>query len=176
MKKYPAFIIIAHWLTAVLLVINALLGFQLEEVAEHEGITPETFGYFRTHALIGAAILVITLIRWFVKFKNRDRLPELEYYGDWHKKLVNGIHALIYLLLILVPLTGIINMYQAGVFGVCFGKPFPEEVYLSESLTEIHETLVKLLFALVAAHVAGVISYILKTKENILKRMCLLAK
>jgi len=181
MKKYPKFIIFAHWLTLILFLINVALGLQLEVVAEEiagtEGlITPENFKYYRTHALIGAAILIITLIRLFVKIKNKDRLPQLEYYSEFHKKIVNLTHALIYLLLIAVPLVGIINMYQAGVFGVCFGKPFPENAYLSETLSELHETLVKVLFILVAGHVAGVIMYILKTGDNILKRMCLLAK
>ena len=176
MKKYPASMIIAHWLTVILLIVNAYMGLKLEELEKTRGLTPETFGNFKTHALIGALILLITLFRMFIKRKNAGRLPQLQYYSEGHKKIVNTVHALMYLLLILIPIVGMLNMYQAGVFGVCFGKEFPENATLSHTLHEIHELLVKLLLVLVIAHVAGVIRYILKTKENIFKRMCLLAK
>ena len=176
MKKYPASMIIAHWVTVILLVINAYMGLQLEKLEETKGLTPETFGNFKVHALIGALILFITLYRMYVKRKNLDKLPQLQYYSETHKKVVNGVHAAMYFLLILIPLVGMINMYQAGVFGVCFGKEFPQNPALSHTLHEIHEFLAKLLLVLVIAHVGGVFMYISKTKENILKRMCLLAK
>jgi len=176
MKKYPPFVIIAHWLTVILLVVNVYMGFKLEDLAESQGLTEATFGNFRTHALVGMLILLITLARMYVKRKHKDELPQLQYYGETHKKIVNLVHALMYLMLILIPITGLINVYQSGVFGVCFGKPFPENAALSETWHEIHEFLVKILLVLVAAHVAGVFMYIAKTKENILKRMCLLAK
>jgi cytochrome b561 len=171
-QKYPHFMIALHWLTFILVVIVAYMGFQLENYEFNEA----NFSHFRTHALLGALIMIITLIRMYYKRKNLDKIPQIDYYSEGHKKMVNGVHLLMYLLLILIPITGLINIYQTGTFGVCFGKTFPQGAQLSDSLHEIHESLVYFLFVLIAAHVGGVFVYMMKTKENLLKRMCILAK
>jgi cytochrome b561 len=135
MKKYPASIIVLHWLTVLLIAWVAFMGFGLEDYE----FNAENFSRFRNHALMGMLILIITLIRLFLLRKHKDRLPQLNYYSNFHKFTVNAVHTLMYLLLIFIPIAGFINVYQTGAFGFCFGKPFPEGAQLSETLHEIHE-------------------------------------
>jgi len=170
-QKYPKSLIIIHWLTAVLLAVEFYAGLTMEEYEFNEA----NMNRYRFHALLGVGILILTLIRLVIKKKNRDNLPEeIVYYSNMHKKLVNGIHTLIYFILIVAPVIGFIMVYQTGALAYDLGGPFPEGAHFNETLEEIHKFLVFLLGGLVIAHVGGVIMYNIKNKQNLIKRMCLL--
>ncbi len=172
MKKYPASIIVLHWLTVILVAIVAYKGFHLEDYE----FNAANFSKFRNHALLGILILIITLVRFYLIKKHQNNLPQLHYYSNFHRLVVNAVHAMIYTLLILIPIVGFLNVLQTGAFGYCFGKEFPEGAQLNDTLHEMHEILAWFLFFLIAAHVLGVLMYMIKTKEKLIKRMCLLAK
>ena len=169
-KKYPKTMIILHWLTVALVIIEIVIGKNLE----HLDYTPENFNAFRAHAFIGMFILLITLYRMSYKRRHLNEIPQIEYYSEGHKKLVNGIHFLMYILLIVIPLLGFYIIYKTGGLAYDLGGPFPS-VKPDESLVEIHETLVWTLVVLILAHVGGVMMYTMKKGENLLKRMCMLA-
>jgi cytochrome b561 len=132
----------------------------------------ENFFRFKRHALMGVSVLFITLIRLAYKYKNKDRFPEeIQYYSPMHKKLVNGIHLLMYIILILAPIIGFITIYQTGAMGYDFGGPFPENPEFNPVLVTLHKTLVITLGVLIIMHIGGVFMYKLKTGENLIKRM-----
>ncbi len=167
-KKYPKPLIFLHWFTLILLVIEIILGLSLED----KEFSPKDFNWFRAHALLGVLIMILTFIRLYVRIKNKNRLPEIEFYGNMHKVIVTGVHHALYTLLIIIPAVGFYMVYQTGALQYDLGGPFPEGAQLDESLHEIHESLVYVLIALVAMHVAGVMMYKMKTGENLLRRMC----
>lgn len=169
-QKYPKTMIILHWLTVVLVAIEIIIGLNLTKL----DYTPENFNAYRAHAFIGMFIMFITIYRMIYKRKHLNEIPPLEYYSEAHKKLVNGIHLLMYILLIVIPALGFYIIYKTGGLKYDLGGPFPS-TKPDESLVEIHETLVWILLVLVAAHVGGIFMYYLKKGENLLKRMCLLA-
>ncbi len=172
MEKYPAPLIIIHWLTFILVLLVAYLGLQLENYE----FNAENFSHFRNHALIGVSIAVLTIIRLFLKKKYSDDIPDLDYSSSFHASVVNIVHGIIYLLLVIVPLIGFVNVYQTGAFVYDLGGPFPEGATFNDTLHEIHETLAFVLFALIGMHVVGIFMYSVKNKTNLLKRMCLLIK
>ncbi len=166
--KYPKFFRFLHWITFILIVLLFISGLKLENYTFNE----ENFMKFKRHALMGVGVLILTLIRWGYKFKNRDRFPqEFQYYNPTHKKLVNGIHFIMYVLMIIAPAIGFYSIYQTGALAYDFGGPFPEGAKISHDITEIHEFLVFTLGALIIGHVGGVIMYKLKTGKNLIKRM-----
>ncbi len=165
--KYPLTLIFIHWMTLALLILNFLLGKNLENY----DFTAENFRYYRVHALVGALIFFMTLWRLYLLKKHRDKLPELEYYSAAHRLMVKGVHLLIYLLLLAIPLSGIYMIYSSGAYVVDLGKPFPEGAKLSHDLIEFHETLVGILIVLVVLHLAGVLHYKYKKDDEILRRM-----
>lgn len=169
-KKYPKTMILLHWLTVALVIIEIVIGKNLE----HLDYTPENFNAYRAHAFIGMFILFITLYRMFYKRKHLSEIPQIDYYSEGHKKLVNGIHFLMYLLLIIIPALGFYIIYLTGGLKYDLGGPFPA-LKPDEGLVEIHETLVWILVVLIAAHVGGIFMYKIKKGENLLKRMCMLA-
>ena len=173
MKKYPKALIILHWLTFILVVALFFIGLTMEEYEFNEA----NFNRYRTHALLGMLVMVLTIIRLIIKKKNKNNLPpEIEYYSNGHKLLVKTVEKLMYLILILAPITGFIMVYQTGALQYDLGGPFPEGAKFSETWEEIHKTLVFILGGLIGIHIAGVIVYKIKTGENLIKRMCLLLK
>ena len=170
-KKYPTSIIIIHWLTVILFALIFYIGITMEKYEFNEA----NMYRYRTHALLGMGMMILTLIRIIIKRRNIDNLPvEISYYSSMHRSFVNLVQWLIYLLLIFAPLVGFVMVYQTGALSYDLGGPFPEGAHFNEYLVKLHELLVFSLLALVIIHVTGVLMYNLKNKENLLKRMCLL--
>lgn len=172
-KKYPKPMIAIHWLTVILLVIVFIKGKGLEDVEFNEA----NFNQYRAHALLGMAILILTVIRLFIKKAFKNALPpEIKYYSEGHKTMVNVVNKLLYTFLILAPLFGFIMIFQTGAMQADFGEHFPEGAHFNETLEVLHKGAVFMLIASSALHVGGVILYKFKMGENLIKRMCMLIK
>jgi cytochrome b561 len=170
-KKYPKSMIILHWLTFFLFILVFYRGTLLDDL----DFTEANMNTFRVHAIPGMLLLVLTLIRIFVKNKNKNNVPEeIAYYSPSHKIMVNVATKLIYTLLILTPLVGFVMVFKTGAFSYDIGGAFPEGAEFSETLGVVHKVFFLSLIGLVIVHVIGVIVYKIKTGENLLKRMCLL--
>ena len=168
--KYPKAMIIIHWLSFVLLILVFTRGKALEGV----DFNVENMNTFRAHAIPGIIILILTLIRVFIKRKNKNNLPkEIEYYSAGHKMMVNIINKLIYVLLIVTPIIGFMMILKTGALAYDFGGAFPTDAHFDETLEVLHKVLVFSLLGMLALHVAGVIMYKIKTGENLVKRMCI---
>ncbi len=172
-KKYPTSLIVIHWLTVFLLVFVFVKGKSLENIE----FNAENMNSFRAHAIPGMFVLILTLVRLFIKKKNKNNLPkEIEYYGSGHKLMVKTVNILIYVLLILTPIIGFIMIYKTGAFAYDFGGTFPTGAHFDDTLEVLHKLFVFSLLGMVVLHVAGVIIYKLKKGENLVKRMCLFLK
>ena len=155
------------------MVFIAFRGWAIEDL----DFTETHMNTFRLHAVPGVLLLLLTLLRLYIKRKNKDKLPQpIAYYSKAHQKLVNIVINLLYVLLILTPLIGFITIYQTGALGYDFGGSFPEGAVFNAFLANTHSFLVYSFITLTGLHVAGVVLYKIKTGENLLKRMCLLIK
>jgi len=169
-KKYPKPMIAIHWLTVILLVIVFIKGKGLEDVEFNEA----NFNQYRAHALLGMALLILTVIRLFVKKAYKNSLPpEITYYSEGHKTMVNLVVKLLYVFLILTPLFGFIMIFETGAMTADFGGPFPEGAHFNETLEILHKGAIFTLVALVVMHVGGVVLYKFKKGENLVKKMCM---
>ena len=165
--------IIIHWLTVVLLILVFVRGKALEGL----DFNAENMNSFRAHAILGMVLLILTLIRIFIKRKNKNNVPkEIEYYSAGHKMMVNTINKLIYVLLIVTPMIGFMMIYKTGALAYDFGGAFPTDAHFNETLEVLHKVFVFSLLGMVALHVAGVVMYKIKTGENLVKRMCMFLK
>jgi len=172
-KKYPKSLIILHWITVLLVAFEFYKGFTMEEFEFNEA----NFHLYKSHALLGVLIMILTIIRLFLKKKHADNLPaEIEYYSAGHKTLVNTALKLMYFLLITAPMVGFLMIYQTGAMAYDFGGPFPTDPHFNETLEALHKYMVFALGGLIFLHVSGVFMYMFKTKENLIKRMCMLLK
>ena len=172
-KKYPKALIAIHWLTVLLFIVVFLAGKSLEN---HE-FNEVNMNRYRFHALLGMSIMVLTVLRIFVKRKHKNNLPApINYYSNTHKIIVNLVIKLIYILLLITPLVGFVMVFKTGALTYDLGGEFPTGAHFNETLETIHKTFVFSLLLLIVIHVIGVILYKLKTGENLIKRICTFMK
>jgi cytochrome b561 len=169
MEKYSNRIIITHWLTLALLIAAWFLGDAVHDARKAEGAT--IAGYL-AHAIVGAAVLLLTFAR--LAFRSKDGVPPAM--GDTPMdKVAKGIHYALYAVLILLPVSGMMQVLTSDV-GKAIGAgdaallPAKFEGVVAH---EVHEVLVTVMIVLVAVHVLGALKHQFVMKDNIMDRMSL---
>ena len=77
--RYRAIVVWIHWLTALVVVTQVVVGFTFHRVYEQG--TPERMEMFAWHKTLGALILVLALVRLAVRLMN----PPPPYPSDFPK-------------------------------------------------------------------------------------------
>ncbi|MEO8525697.1 MAG: cytochrome b/b6 domain-containing protein, partial [Caldimonas sp.] len=138
---------------------------------EHE---PGSVGYFDLHKSVGIVIafLVATRILWRLGHPPGPLPASLP---AWQVKLARGTQAMLYLLMVLLPLTGYLgaSWSKAGVhwFGLTTPAWAVPDHDRAEQFFDIHSVLVWVLVVLVALHVAGALKHLLIDKDGVFHRM-----
>ncbi len=172
MEKYSKRNILIHWLTLALLVAAWFLGDAVNE-ARHEGGATIT-GYV-IHSLVGATILLFTLAR--LAFRSKDGVPPAM--GNTPMdKVAKGIHYTLYAVLILLPVSGMMQVLGSDVGKAIAAGDATRLPAKFEGVAahEVHEVLVTVLIALVVVHVLGALKHQFVMKDNIMDRMSLRKK
>ena len=139
-----------------------------------EEISPRSF-YFNVHKSLGVTIFALILLR--IVWRLTHTPPALlSSYKDIERKLANGIHRLLYLLLIVLPLSGVImatySKYGIKWFGMNFIKGLDNNP-MREIYKSVHEIVGLVLLAFVVIHILGALKHKLIDKDDTLKRMSL---
>jgi len=169
-KKYTNLFSAIHWIHAAMIaavLLGALLA--LPALPEIGGdLSP-----FKNHMIMGFAVTVVTFLRLYLVRKQ----PELEplKVDAFRQAVVTWNHRLIYLMLVVVGLSGmataqISNIGQVLFFGADVSA-YAGPGGLVATLGAVHTYGAWILGALIVMHVAGTISYIIKTGDNVLKRV-----
>ena len=144
-----------HWIIFVLVALQFILSDYIAE-AWFKYVDTSEFQFsalIASHVAGGVLILVLTLWRLMVRRKRgTPALPEME--SPAQKAAAHGTHHTLYLLLILMPLTGL-----AAWFG---------DIRLAAS---VHFYLKFALIALIALHVAAALYHQFVLKNNLIDRM-----
>jgi cytochrome b561 len=134
--------------------------------------SPRAF-YFNLHKSIGITLLGLIVIRilWRISHKPPALLTS---YKAWERKLSTSAHHLLYLLMILVPISGLI-MSVAGKYGVkWFGLDFIagiENKPIREIFHETHEIAGLIFLAIIALHILGALKHKFIDKDETMQRM-----
>ncbi|MDD5181094.1 MAG: cytochrome b [Gallionellaceae bacterium] len=169
--RYTATAIALHWLTALLILVAFPLGVYMHELK----LSPLKLQLVSYHKWIGVTIFLLTLARlaWRVKHVPPplpDTIPL------WQQRAAQGLHYLLYVLLLCIPISGWLMSSAKGVPVVYLGLvQLPDLVgkdkALGDRLQEIHEALDFGLLALVGMHVAAAIKHHFIDKDTTLLRM-----
>jgi len=167
-NKYTTSAIILHWIQGLMILFVLATG---SLVLSNIPNTIEKFGAFKVHIILGLVILILTIIRII----NIIKSPKLEplNVSTFRQKLIKFNHISIYIVLILIGLSGILLSKSSGLGEMIFFG-VNGEIYNSFKDYAVgvgHGILTKVLLFLIAMHIVGLFSYKFKTKENILKRM-----
>jgi len=169
MKQYSKRMVIAHWLTLALLVVAWFLGDALDE-ARHAG--DATLVAYIIHALLGDAVLLLTVLRLYFRRKDGTPAPLGTSTMD---KIATGIHHLLYTLLIMIPLSGLITVFSSPIWKALSAWDVTQlpKKFVGVPAHEVHGVLVSVLIVIVVVHILGAIKHQFVLKDGLMSRMSL---
>lgn len=171
--RYSSVAIVIHWLVAALIIVSFAIGLTVDNFPKSW-----TGAVINTHALAGLSVLALTIFRlaWRLNHKPpeypRDMSPAV-------KRLSHLVQAVLYVLMIAVPVVGIPTLLYRGrgldfgLFGIA--SPFERAPDIFHPLTEIHELGAFALLGLAAGHMLAALYHQVVRKDAIMGRMALKA-
>ena len=146
------------------------LGFYTWQTSDE--ISPRSF-YFNLHKSIGVTILAFIAFRVFWRITHKAPAL-LANYKTWERKLATGTHHLLYLLMVILPVSGVI-MATYSKYGIkWFGMPLVKGLdnnAMREIFKEAHEIIGVVILLVLALHIVGALKHKLIDKDDTLKRM-----
>jgi cytochrome b561 len=170
--RYRKIVMWIHWITALLVVTQVVLGFTFAEFMERGPARSEVLAWHKT---LGATILLLALIRLAVRLLNPPP-PYPSNYPKWQRFAAVWNHRLFYILLIALPLTGL-----AAVSGRAEGGWVPLQLGLKlpaipgmapeNEFGDVHVVLVWTTLALVVLHISAALYNQFWSPTNVADRM-----
>lgn len=159
-----------HWTLAVLLVATTALGFFMTAVEKEPGAE----SYFKLHMSVGIviALLVATRIVWRLTHPPQP-LPASV--ARWQVWLAGATQASLYLVIVLMPITGYLGASHSKAGVPFFGWATPRWAAPGHDTAEqffgIHSVLIWVLIVLVVLHVSGALKHRLIDRDGVFQRM-----
>ena len=169
--RYSTPAIVLHWLVALLIFVAFPLGLYMADLP----FSPEKLKLFSYHKWIGVTVFMLAALR--VVWRLTHTPPPLPAsVADWQRRASAIVHGLLYLLILVVPVSGWLMSSAKGVQTVWFGVlPLPDLIgkdkALGEQLVEVHETLNYTMLALVVLHLVGALQHHFIERQPFLQRM-----
>jgi cytochrome b561 len=170
-NRYTHTAIALHWLMAFLLLGLFVVGLYMHELP----LSPQKLKIYSWHKWAGVSIFLLVLVRLAWRIGHRPpALPALM--PVWQQSAAHGLHFLLYLLIIAIPLSGWLMSSAKGFQTVWFGVlPLPDLIgkdkELGKILEEVHSILNFGLVALVIVHAAAALKHHWVDKDDVLTRM-----
>lgn len=170
-SRYTTTAILLHWLMAIGLIGNFALGAVMHEL----DFSPAKLQLYAWHKWAGVTLFALLLARLAWRIGNPP--PPLPGTLSALARQAAGLaHAMLYVLMLAIPLSGWLMSSAKGVPTVWFGVlPLPDLVGksagLGHFLEEVHERLNFALLVLVGIHVAAALKHRLIDRDDILARM-----
>jgi cytochrome b561 len=170
-KEFGMLTKLLHWTIFVLFVVQYALIYRRDYFPKN---APEKTQYILIHKSLGLLVLFLALmmIGWR-QLGNRPAMP-LNMNG-FEQLLAKLTHFLLYLSMLIMPLTGIGMSLYAG-YGVSFFGQFtipalPKNEMLSDSFYAVHQWSSYVIIGLVSLHILGALYHHYYKKDGVLKRM-----
>ncbi|HWA14074.1 MAG TPA: cytochrome b [Burkholderiales bacterium] len=172
MQKYTRSAMALHWLIGVLVLGMLCLGLWMEDIPKG---TPDRTFYFNLHKSIGVTIALLVLLRLWWRFRNPPP-PLPSSLPAWQVQASRVSHALLYLCLVVMPLSGFaasqFTKYGVTYFGMFKIPPMGwenREIY--DLLQGIHGVTATLLIALVVVHILAALKHLVIDRDGVFQRM-----
>jgi cytochrome b561 len=191
--RYTKTAVVLHWLVAIGIFAMFALGWYMADLPKEapkqmaydmfdlgiytwqlsEESSPRTF-YFNLHKSLGVTLFALIAIR--ILWRLAYQPPALLATKALEKKLVNGMHHLLYLLMVVLPMSGIImaaySKYGIKWFGVSLITGL-DNANVRDVFEEMHEVISIILLVVVVIHIAGALKHKFIDKDETLARMSL---
>lgn len=177
--EYATFSKVMHWLMAAIIITLIAVGIYMADLPrDTEAQKQYAFQFYGMHKSFGVVALLLIAIRlMWVRINPNPPLPAA--FDAKERMVVEGLKKLLYLMMIVLPVSGYL-MSNAGGFPIHFFGLFELPAVIGKSkefggiVHEMHEIGGWVILLLVLAHMAGAIKHRLQEKgseRDILKRM-----
>jgi len=179
--RYTVPAIIAHWLIAMLMIVNLGLGLIAEDLPDAQIRLA-----IDTHKSIGITVLGLVLLRVLWRLSHRPP-PFSGTMANWERGLAHVTHFGLYVFMVWMPITGWLHdsawkaaaekpMFWFGLFewpriGLVMARPAAEKEVLHELFGAMHEIGGYGLIALLLLHIAGALKHQFVDHDAGLRRM-----
>ncbi|MEZ5500890.1 MAG: cytochrome b [Steroidobacteraceae bacterium] len=160
-----------HWLVVLLVIAQFVLASMADDLAP--GL--QKLALLARHKSFGVTIFAIALVRVVWRFANPT--PELPATMKGYERLLaRGTHLLLYLVLLVMPLSGWLMSSAKGYSVSWFGLvQLPDLVGrddgVFDAMHELHESLAYALVAIATLHLLAALKHHFVNRDNILRRM-----
>lgn len=160
-----------HWLMALLIIGLIALGLYMHELP----LSPQKLQLYSWHKWAGVTVFMLLLVRlaWRLTFPPPPMPWQM---SRLQQRAAHAGHFALYLLMLVLPLSGWLMSSAKGVQTVWFGVvPLPDLIgkdkALGAQLAELHALLSWTLIALVAVHVGAALKHHWIDRDDVLARM-----
>jgi cytochrome b561 len=169
--QYTRTAISLHWLIALIILAGFSLGLYMHDLP----LSPQKLKYYSWHKWIGITVFLLAVVR--VAWRLTHEAPALpDGMPEWQRKAAVASHGLLYVLILIIPISGWLYSSASGVPVVYLGKiPLPDLVApdkaLAAQLKLLHKTLNFTLATLVILHIAAALKHQFVDRDGLLTRM-----
>jgi cytochrome b561 len=163
-KTYSRLTIALHWIGAILFLLLLTGGTLMTDfIPKAEATTP-----YQGHVTFGLLTAVYLVVRIVARVMEKNRLSAPAGLAGWNLTLYNAIHVLLYVVPVVMILTGVGMLLLSGL-GLSPANVTPDAIG-DVAPRGGHDIFSKVMILLVLLHVGGVLRYQF-TKGDILGRM-----
>ena len=169
--RYTGTAIGLHWIVVILIVAAWAVGLTMVDLP----LSPQKLKLYSWHKWIGVTIFLLALAR--LAWRTAHRPPALpSSMPAWQSRAAAASHALLYMLLLAIPLSGWLFSSASGVPVVYLGLvQLPDLVgrdkALAGLLKQVHVVLNGALFATACIHVGAALKHHFVDRDDVLARM-----
>jgi cytochrome b561 len=168
-SRYHPLLVVLHWLLALIIVAALALGAAV--LVKIPNSSPMKIEGLRSHAIGGMLILALMIVRLMIRTYTAHPAPASAGHPalDW---LAWASHRLMYLTVMLMPVTGIVMALQSGMFNVIFfgHGTLPADFWVFP-IRSVHYLLSRVLMALISLHIVAALYHAFVLRDGLLRRM-----
>jgi len=167
--KYSLAQRVMHWLMALAIISLLVVGNVMEDLSGD--LRYQVYGLHKSFG-----VLVLILLAWRLAFRVYYGVPVLPQKIPTIEKMAAAVgHKLLYILMLLMPLSGYVMSNAKGHDVALFGLELPrlvaENKILGAFAAEAHEVLAWALVAVIVGHSLALVWHYQKQQLNLLRRM-----
>ena len=169
--QYTSTAKVLHWLIALMIIGLFALGQYMSDLS----MSPSKLQLYSWHKWAGVTVFLLVLIR--LGWRLLHTPPALPAQMSKPQRLASHIgHAVLYLLMLAIPISGWLMSSAKGYQTVWFGVvPLPDLIgkdkQIGEALAELHESLNGLLMLIVTIHALAALKHHFIDRDDVLIRM-----
>jgi cytochrome b561 len=170
-QRYTATAIALHWLVALMVVAQIVFGWWMLQIPK-DPVGPRVDA-FNLHKSVGLTVLLLMAVR--LAWRATHRAPALPSMPAWQAAAARINHGLLYVCLLVQPLSGYVGSavsgYPVRYFGMMLPGWAPKNIPLKELLSAVHLVSSWILVAAIAVHVAAALKHQFVDRDRLLGRM-----